>query len=817
MNALLARANVSGLANNPSPTLDDITAAYSQHHAVLVVCPARADSPALVEAARALYASLLASLTWAGDHEAALVFFESQAALEANVSSRAYGSEAQPVKIGAAVVLNDVAGVGVGGASGRPRWDYSVRVNFTQNFEAQMDAVGCVHANCGFTYSIPPTKFITNPFVRPARADFMFGYTYSGFATLQKAVDDFILNNASTQGPISTTVRAYVRTHTRFHPSCLSRVVRACLRTYPWPDASMHSHPPTNQTDLAGPLPGAGLPLGRLPHRHRRLPGALLRPGLPLPGLPLHPRRGPREGGQDQGGACGEWIVRVGLVLEKRAKIKEVRAWSGGVGSASWSVCRIVPVGSFPTDAPTYSPPPPAPALEQTMKIMGLSSLAANLSWVATMLAQSALTVLLMTLLGARSVFFYSNGVLVFLFLLAFSLALITFVFLLSTCFNKAKTAATAGTVLFFGTFFPYYALTGAGTGTATKAAACLLAPTCLGLGSDVIAAFEGGLMGLHWDNLWVQPGETNFSYSLAVGMLLLDAALYALLAAYLEAVLPSEYGTQLPWYFPLTPDWWRQTFGKGRGGRHARGNGSSSSSSSSSSGNGPLLDLGEEAAAVRSSSPAPTAALLPPSEPGHAQAQDDGEVEGEGEGQPTVEPVEPELRRQVEEGRSLSLRGLRKVYETTSGPRVAVAGLSLDLYEGQCSVLLGHNGAGKSTTIAMLTGLVPPTAGEAWVRGKRLTQEMGGIRQDMGLCPQHDTLWDDLTVTEHLELFGTLKGVAAARLKEEVARWIEEVGLGEKAHVEAGRLSGGMKRKLCLAMALIGGCVAWDLRSCII
>jgi hypothetical protein len=66
---------------------------------------------------------------------------------------------------------------------------------------------GCVHANCGFQYSIPPTKFVTNPFVRPAKADFLFGYTYSGFATLQKAVDDVILNNASTQGPVSTTVR----------------------------------------------------------------------------------------------------------------------------------------------------------------------------------------------------------------------------------------------------------------------------------------------------------------------------------------------------------------------------------------------------------------------------------------------------------------------------------------------------------------------------------------------------------------------------------------------------------------------------------
>lgn len=139
VNALLARANVSGLASNPSPSLDDITEAYALNRAVLVVCPARDDDPALAEAARALHAALLASLTWAGDHERALVYFESQAALEANITSRDYGSEARPVKVGAAVVLN---AVGAQGQGQRPRWDYSVRVNFTQNFEYQMDTVG---------------------------------------------------------------------------------------------------------------------------------------------------------------------------------------------------------------------------------------------------------------------------------------------------------------------------------------------------------------------------------------------------------------------------------------------------------------------------------------------------------------------------------------------------------------------------------------------------------------------------------------------------------------------------------------------------
>ena len=192
----------------------------------------------------------------------------------------------------------------------------------------------------------------------------------------------------------------------------------------------------------------------------------------------------------------------------------------------------------------------------------------------------------------------------------------------------------------------------------------------------------------------------------------------------------------------------------------------------------------------------------------------EDGEGEaaaaaGEGvdeEDAPLIEPVDPELRRQAAEGRSLSIHNLRKVFETTSGNRVAVDRLNMEMYEGQITVLLGHNGAGKSTTISMLTGLLPPTSGDARVRGLSMTRDMSGIRQHMGLCPQHDTLWPELTVTEHLELFGVLKGVKPGRaLKEEVTRMIGEVGLQDKALVESSQLSGGMKRKLSLGMALIG------------
>lgn len=74
--------------------------------------------------------------------------------------------------------------------------------------------------------------------------------------------------------------------------------------------------------------------------------------------------------------------------------------------------------------------------------------------------------------------------------------------------------------------------------------------------------------------------------------------------------------------------------------------------------------------------------------------------------------------------------------------------------------MLLGHNGAGKTTTLSMLTGMIDFTEGEAVAYGKNVKTEMEDIRKFMGVCPQHDILFDNLTVKEHLELFAVFKGM---------------------------------------------------------
>ncbi len=286
-----------------------------------------------------------------------------------------------------------------------------------------------------------------------------------------------------------------------------------------------------------------------------------------------------------------------------------------------------------------------------------------------------------------------------------------------------------------------------------------------------MIADFEGGLVGVQVDN--ADQMTSNFSYNACIGMMFFDAVWYGALAWYLDKVFPSEYGTQLPWYFPFLPSFW---FGSCYDSHKHRGG---------FFGGHQKLHPEEESDAVDA---------VHKTDPKHAKY---------------FEGVATELKQQVKDEKCVSIRGLRRVFKNPAGgdDRVAVHGLDLDLYQGQVTVLLGHNGAGKTTTISMLVGMIPPSNGDAVMPdGYRISQDMGRVRQQLGVCPQHDILFPDLSPMQHLQIFAAFKGVKPRDVKEEAKKMIVEVGLREKANVKSSSLSGGQKRKLSLGIALIGG-----------
>lgn len=135
----------------------------------------------------------------------------------------------------------------------------------------------------------------------------------------------------------------------------------------------------------------------------------------------------------------------------------------------------------------------------------------------------------------------------------------------------------------------------------------------------------------------------------------------------------------------------------------------------------------------------------------------------------------------------------------------VAVDNISFSIRRGEILGLLGHNGAGKSTTINMLTGLVTPTSGQLLVAGLDVQNSLTQVRRLLGVCPQHDILWDELTAVEHLRLFAQLKGMGAPEAEREAWQKLKMVGLDGVGNDRVSTFSGGMKRRLSVAISAIG------------
>ncbi|GAB5368462.1 hypothetical protein AAMO2058_001321300 [Amorphochlora amoebiformis] len=379
--------------------------------------------------------------------------------------------------------------------------------------------------------------------------------------------------------------------------------------------------------------------------------------------------------------------------------------------------------------------------IKEGLKIVGLHASSHFMSWFTTYFLIS-LAYSILIVLASTSVFKFSSPFVVFLFFWIYGNVLFAFSWAVGSIFNKASIGSTMGALLYLGAFFGFFGIaTDADAGT--KQAACLSAPICFSFGLQNFIQFESVSTGVTMNNIGTE--YQNISVSTIFAFLILDLVLYIVVALYMERVVPTEFGTQLPPWFFLLPSWW---FGKG-------------------------------------------SQIFPKGVPLKANGERDfGEY---------YEPIS--------DGKiGVSILGLKKRFPTQAEDEAAVRGLDVDMCVSQITALLGHNGAGKTTVINMMTGMLQPTGGDALIFDRSILTEMRNIRADMGMCPQHNILWDYLTVREHLLVYGRIKNVTPFSRLDEVAKTlIKEVGLTEKANVISKNLSGGMKRKLSVAISLIG------------
>lgn len=391
--------------------------------------------------------------------------------------------------------------------------------------------------------------------------------------------------------------------------------------------------------------------------------------------------------------------------------------------------------------------------LKEAMKLMGLSSTVYWLSWffkafLYLVIACAIYTILFAVKIGDKgSVLNNSDPSLLFVFLMCYSCSIISFCFMMSTFFTKANTGANAGGIIYFLLYFPYFFLTNyyETMTRSEKMATCLIFNTGMALGVNTIGIYEGTGDGARWSNFH-QPAtvDDNFSLLDAMLMLLVDTVLYLLVTWYVDNVHPGDYGVPQPWYFPVSKTYW---------------------------------------------------CGITPSEDNYHHDEP-----------PSVTNPEKFERDPTDLRVGIKISNLRKVFGSGTGKKVAVSNTTLNMYDGQITALLGHNGAGKTTTMSMLTGFIPPTKGTATVNGYDICTDIQHVRRSLGMCPQHNILFDTLTVQEHLEFFAQLKGCESHMVQQEVEEMINILELEPKRDSFSVTLSGGQKRKLSVGIALISG-----------
>nr|XP_021189995.2 phospholipid-transporting ATPase ABCA1 [Helicoverpa armigera]WRX06182.1 ABCA1 [Helicoverpa armigera] len=398
--------------------------------------------------------------------------------------------------------------------------------------------------------------------------------------------------------------------------------------------------------------------------------------------------------------------------------------------------------------------------LKETMTIMGLPSWLHWLAWFIKQFSFLLISVGLIVILfkipfnrtaagDGYSVLTFTPWSVLFFFMILFVIASLAFSFMISVFFSRANTAASFMGLAWFAAY-SIYMLTQVlyeDISLSTKLLLSLISNTAMGYAFQMIIMCEGTSKGLQWNEFFTPISyQDQLQPGHIVLMLILDSILYMLIAMYVEKIRPGLYGVPLPWYFPFTKSFWRPNKSK-------------------------MAEINKDTRDMEYND-----ALL--------------KVVHDHDEEPKGVPM------------GVNIQNLTKIYK---GRKKVVDNLNLRMYENEITVLLGHNGAGKTTTISMLTGMVPPTSGKAFINGYNIVTETGLARKSLGICPQHNVLFPDLTVAEHIIFYSRLKGVPNSKLKEEVNHFVKLLELEAKRDVTSNKLSGGQKRRLSVGAAMCG------------
>eukprot|EP00826_Nyctotherus_ovalis_P029004 TRINITY_DN2286_c0_g1_i4.p1 TRINITY_DN2286_c0_g1~~TRINITY_DN2286_c0_g1_i4.p1 ORF type:complete len:1634 (-),score=496.68 TRINITY_DN2286_c0_g1_i4:185-5086(-) len=384
------------------------------------------------------------------------------------------------------------------------------------------------------------------------------------------------------------------------------------------------------------------------------------------------------------------------------------------------------------------------------MNMMGLKDSAYWLSFLVYYLIILAVLAVLLATIVVIFIFTHSNWFITFLYYYLYGISIFSFGFCISTLFVRTRTACITATMLYFAAYLISDLVNDETMGETAKNAASLLPPVAADLGSTSFANYEVGRSGVNFGN--ARRVVENYRFSTCLIMFVVDTLIYGIIGLYLDNVLPNANGVRKPIYFFLTKEFWTGSYGE-------------------------------------------------KVEPGAGEEESEENVLYPDD---HFERVGEDLKAQEASNECLSIRHLNKYF----GEKTAVSNFSVNMYRSQIFALLGPNGAGKTTTLSMLCGLLPVSTGNASFAGMAIFRDMVKVREKLGVCPQHDVLFESLSPKEHLQVFAAFKGrTDSESVSKDVDEILQDIELKDCESMLACNLSGGQRRKLSIGIAFVGNC----------
>ena len=410
--------------------------------------------------------------------------------------------------------------------------------------------------------------------------------------------------------------------------------------------------------------------------------------------------------------------------------------------------------------------------VKEIMKIMGLNELNYFLSNFIIYFFINIFYALINSLI-LHKILYVIDVKYLFGFLFFYGLVIYSMVFFFQSFLEKARISIIFCLLVYSIMYFLGFSFHSNGSNKALKVFFSLLfPPIALQLGTNTMTfininyyEFDGRIYFNH----------NNFSISDSYVVFIFNIILYMFIGFYLQNVLQHEYGISKPWNFLFTKNFW-------------------DCSKKFKEEKDPFLNISIEIDNVDNNN----YNIEKPKKINNIREDINTEVLSSNTFINEPAPL-PNKKKGV-----FKIKNIKKSF----GDKIVLEDISFDLYENEIFVLLGSNGAGKTTLISILTGLICPNGGKAIYKGKNILSSdiINHFRKLVGICPQYDVLFNNLTVEEHLELYCEFKSVEQSKIPKEINAVLNNIGLSDKRSTKASDLSGGQKRKLSIGLAIVGG-----------